>query len=208
MMLLLGDQEPVKQTILKRSSPNRGSSEQDRCEQIKHDAAILKDVIPALRAGADVAVHEAECYEVGRILSRFGKVVGRLSNRARGRDPLAIEDEYDAQYVLRALLAVRYDDIRDEDPVSIAAGASSIVDFRLKNVGIAIEVKLASEKLRDNELGKQLAIDITRYAGDPTVKTLFFLVYDPGRKLLNPAGMVNDLRRDGSGMHVRVYVVQ
>ncbi len=69
--------------------------------------------------------------------------------RYENRETLKIEDEYDVQDLLHALLLLYFDDVRAED----YAGKSSRMDFLLKNERVVIEVKKTRLGLADKELG-------------------------------------------------------
>lgn len=118
-----------------------------------------------------------------------------------------IEDEYDVQDLLHAVLRGRYDDVRPEEYSPSYAGSSSRIDFLLKDEQIVIEVKMASEKLRDGKVGEQLIVDIERYKEHPDCRTLFCLVYVPNHELRNPAGLEGDLSGEREGLDVVVMVV-
>lgn len=75
------------------------------------------------------------------IFSRFHRVARQLRSRHNGRSTLEIEDEYDVQDLLHALLQLHFDDIRAEEWTPSYAGKSARVDFLLKKEKIVIEVK-------------------------------------------------------------------
>ena len=140
------------------------------------------------------------------MIRRFPRVARQLANRDRNRPPLLIEDEYDAQYLLHALLRLNFDDVRPEDYVPTNAGGASRVDFLLKDHQIVLEVKYASENLRDAQVGAQLLIDIGRYQSHTDCKTLYCFVYDPHSCLTNPEGIEADLSGMRNGVDIVVLV--
>ena len=73
-----------------------------------------------------------------RLLVRFPLVVNQLRLRHDKRTPLTIEDEYDVQDLLHALLRIFFDDVRDEEDTPSCAGGSARADFILKNEKIFI----------------------------------------------------------------------
>ena len=75
------------------------------------------------------------------IFSRFHKVARQLRSRYNGRKTLEIEDEYDTQDLLHALLQLYFNDIRAEEWTPSYAGGCARMDFLLKNEKIVIEVK-------------------------------------------------------------------
>ena len=140
------------------------------------------------------------------VCERFHRVVLRLRRRGRNRDPLLVNDEWDAQYVFAALLAARFDDVAEEDPSPMMAGASSRIDFVLRPERIAIELKMTSDGLADKDLGELLAIDIIRYKAHRGVDTLICLVHDPQQLVRNRKGLETDLEKQSSA-ELRVIVL-
>jgi hypothetical protein len=174
-------------------------------------AAVL-GAAAARQQDADDAAHPpmtspSALERVRTLLTRFHGVQAQLRKRQDRRDPLVeINDEYDVQDLLHALLRIDFDDIRNEDWVPEYAGGKSRVDFLLKAEQIVIEVKLATETLKDKELGKQLIVDIARYRAHPDCKTLVCFIYDPEHHVANPEGLRVDLQKLGNGLHVVVLI--
>jgi hypothetical protein len=132
-----------------------------------------------------------------------------LRVRPRGRTPLEFADEYDDQYLFRALLAQFFDDIRDEEYTPSYAGQNSRIDFLLPGYKLAVELKHANAALNDGKLGEQLIIDRNRYSTHQSVTHLLCLVFDHDGNLRNPRALEDDLRRDVSttdmAVTVRIY---
>lgn len=140
------------------------------------------------------------------LLRRFHRVAHQLTQRQENRRTLIIEDEYDVQDLLHALLLVLFDDIRPEDPVSNHAGKASRVDFLLKKEKIVVEAKMTSKTRRDAKIGEQLIIDINRYQAHPDCQTLICFVYDPGHYLKNPEALENDLNGKHNNLSVKIII--
>ena len=140
-----------------------------------------------------------------RIFSRFHKVARQLRNRHDNRNTLDIEDEYDVQDLLHALLQLYFDDIRAEEWTPSYAGKCARVDFLLKNEKIVIEVKKTRKSLNDKNLGDELIIDIERYKSHSDCEKLICFVYDPEGRIGNPNGVMNDLNIRHQGF-VKVYI--
>jgi hypothetical protein len=141
------------------------------------------------------------------LLRRFHSVARQLRHRHAGRPTIAIQDEYDVQDLLHALLRSLYEDVRPEDPVPAHAGASSRVDFLLKPERTIVEAKFATANLRDRQIGEQLIIDIERYQAHPSCDRLVCFVYDPGSHIRNAAALEADLTGTRGRVSVRVVVV-
>jgi REase_DpnII-MboI len=137
---------------------------------------------------------------------RFLYVERALKFRRDGRSTLVVNDEYDAQDLLRTLLALFFDDVRDEDYAPIHAGAGSRIDFVLPQFGLAVELKYTRENLRAKELGEQLIIDRDRYKTRGGVQHLICLVFDHQGLIKNPRGIESDLGRDHGDDEMAVTV--
>ena len=79
--------------------------------------------------------------DLKNILLRFHKVARQLRNRYNKRTTIEINDEYDVQNLLHALLHIYFSDIRAEEWTPSYAGSSVRQDFLLKNEKVVIEVK-------------------------------------------------------------------
>jgi len=140
------------------------------------------------------------------ILLRFHSVVIQLRKRHDNRNTLDVNDEYDVQDLLNALLRVHFDDIRPESWTPSYAGKSARVDFLLKNENIVIEVKKTRNNLGAKEIGDQLIIDIVRYSKMDECQILICFVYDPENRITNPKELETDLSGDKEGISVKVVV--
>lgn len=138
---------------------------------------------------------------VRKICSRFHIVAKQLRDyRHENRDTIIIEDEYDVQDLLHALLKIFFDDIRPEEYTPSYAGGSSRIDFLIKSEKIAIETKKTRKGLKGKEIADQLIIDIDRYkAAHPDCETLFCFVYDPECLIRNPIGFEKDINEKHKG---------
>lgn len=147
--------------------------------------------------------------KIDLLCSRFHAVVDQLkqpkrrNKRAPGLSPM---DEYDVQDVLHALLWIFFRDVRPEDPVPQRAGAASRTDFVLKQEEIIVEVKKTRTNLRDNEVGKELIVDIERYKARKDCKLAYCFIYDPEHYIRNPAGL-EELSRNDADLAVKVVVM-
>ena len=146
--------------------------------------------------------------EVERIFRRFGEVHHQLSERSHNRSPLKINDEYDVQYLLPALLRVHFDDIRDETYLKQHAKKRPRIDFLLEEEKIGIEVKYISEHTPFTKIRSQLAEDKEQYRSDPMVETLLCFIYDPERLENNAVEIEKDISEVTENLVTRVTVTQ
>lgn len=144
---------------------------------------------------------------VERICARIPLVIRQLKDRYDNRQTLRIDDEYDLQDLLHALLHLFFDDVRPEECTPSYAGKATRMDFLLKDESIVVETKMTRRGLGSKEIGEQLIIDIAHYKSHPDCKRLFCLVYDPDHRVENPRGLENDLSKSTDGIKVQVFVV-
>ena len=127
------------------------------------------------------------------ILQNFDTFCIQLNRRRQGRAGMAIDDEYDVQDILHAILKLHFKDVSAEVVAPQFAGASSRMDFLLRNEEIAIEVKKTRRGLNDRQLGDELLIDVARYSTHEKCQHLIFFIYDPERRIENPQTFISDL---------------
>ena len=137
--------------------------------------------------------------ELRRVFSRFHRIARQLRSRHENRATIEVNDEYDVQDLLHALLKLYFDDVRAEEWTPSYAGKSARMDFLLKGEGIVIEVKKTRQGLTDKEIGDQLIIDVDRYKVHPDCQKLICFVYDPEGRIGNPNGMMDDLNEQHAG---------
>jgi hypothetical protein len=123
-----------------------------------------------------------------------------------GGATVKFENEYDDQYLYRALLTQFFDDVRDEEYVPSYAGGNSRIDFLIPEYRLGVELKHTRQSLTDKEVGDQLMIDSQRYSQHSDVNHLICLVFDYEGFLRNPRALEEDLRRDASTAELAVTV--
>ena len=144
---------------------------------------------------------------VRRIFDGFHRVALSLRQRRyNGRERLLMEDEYDVQYLIGALLAGFFSDVRAEEYTPSYGGKSSRMDFLLNDESIVVETKMMRDTLNDKLIADELIIDKERYAKHLKCKTLICFVYDPTSLMKNPAGLEADLSREDEEFSVQVLV--
>ena len=141
-----------------------------------------------------------------RVFSRFHPINLQLQRRYNNRPTLQINDEYDVQNLLHALLTLYFDDIRSEEFANSSAGRNSKIDFLLNREKVMIEVKKTRQGLDDKKLGDELKIDISSYK-HPDASTLACFVYDPDALINNPNAIIDDLEKlSRDELLVRVFI--
>lgn len=143
---------------------------------------------------------------IENIFLRFHSIVCELNKRHENKPTLSIDNEYDVQDLLRALLKIHFDDVRTEEDTPSYAGGCGRIDILLKQEKIGIEVKMMRDTLTDRILGEQLVKAIARYKHHPDCKFLYCFIYDPRHILVNPTAMKRDLTRIHDGLPVSVFI--
>lgn len=145
--------------------------------------------------------------ELDQTILRFHAVAVQLRERHAGRATLDVNDEYDVQDLMHALLRLHFDDVRPEEWVPSYAGAASRTDFLLPQIDTVVEIKKTRQGLNAKVVGEQLIIDIARYKRHPQCRRLLCFVYDPEGRIANPTGIENDLNKGDHGIEVRVSIL-
>jgi len=138
---------------------------------------------------------ELPILRIRKMLSRCNLVIDQLRRRRKNKIPYLIEDEYDVQDLLHALLKLEFDDIRKEEWTPSYAGGASRIDLVLKKEKILIEVKKSSVNVREKDLGDQLLEDIGRYKEYPDANIIVCFIYDPEHWIENSEGLKRDLEK-------------
>lgn len=143
---------------------------------------------------------------VVQLCRRFHVVARQMRVRYAGRVPFELNDEYDVQYLLKAMLAIHFEDVRPEEYTPSYAGKSTRMDFLLKKEGIVVEAKMTRAGLSDKEVASQLIDDKERYRAHSDCRTLVCLVYDPNGYIKNARGLEADLSGDDGVLRTLVII--
>jgi hypothetical protein len=166
-------------------------------------ATVSERATDRIRLGAsDISAEE----RVMVLCRRFPLFVGQMQSRQRSRPAIMVDDEYDVQDLLHAILKLHFDDVRAEEVTPSYAGNTSRVDFFLPRERLVVEAKMTRDRLGQREVANELIIDATRYAKMSGVDTLICLVYDPARRCTNPKTLENDVEASGARLKVRAVV--
>jgi hypothetical protein len=171
---------------------------------------VQRTVAPAARpaaASAGSAVASADAVGLLRkIGNRFHAVARQLRLRHEGRPTIEVEDEFDAQDVVHALLCLEFDEIRRETWQPGYAGGASHTYFVAPRDRILIEVKKTRQGVGAREIAGQLEHDALYYWTHPDCQTLFCFVYDPEARVGDPYGLEKTLTKQVDGQRVEVFI--
>jgi len=167
----------------------------------------ILDAVEVLHAPSPTGAEEP-IEVISKLIHGLGAVEAALGQRYDSRKTLVVADEYDLQDLLRSLLFLHFNDISHEDPAAKLAGASSRVDILLRTEQIAIEIKKTRSGSTDASLGTELKLDIGDYRERPDCNALVIVIDDREKRLKNPQGLANDLRKIGRDFPVHVFFVR
>jgi hypothetical protein len=173
-------------------------AERAKLSEIVRESKKLVEKIQWNLKGQATKNEASSIANLNNLFDRFHKVVKQLKSRHDNRQTIEIEDEYDVQDLLRALLNLHFDDIRPEEPTPSCAGKAARMDFLLKKDKIVIETKKTRKGLAAKELGDEILADIGRYSEHQECKTLICFIYDPEERVVNPRGLEHDLMSKSS----------
>ncbi len=172
-----------------------------------HSEAGAKDVSDQFVTTPNFGTIPQKTDAIELVCSRFHIIAMQLRERhGRDRSTLDVNDEYDVQDLMHALLRLFFEDVRTEEWTPSYAGSSARMDFFLPAEQVVVETKKTRLKLGAKEVGNELIEDIARYRAHPGCKRLICFVYDPDGRVTNPRGIESDLCHDDDGFEVRVII--
>jgi len=120
---------------------------------------------------------------------RFHSVARQLRLRGEYRATLAVEDEFDAQDLLHALLRIQFDNIETDEWTPSYSSGTPRTTLLLNDGRLAVIVKKPRPGLNAKDLTDQLRIDAERYRSYGCCRTLLCFMYDPEGRIGNPRGL-------------------
>jgi len=142
-----------------------------------------------------------------KIFNKFHSVAKNLEKRYNDRDTLVINDEYDTQDLLNALLNIEFNILKKEEYNPAFAGKKSIIDFFLRLENIGIEVKKVRDKTHAGKLSGEIIDDKAKYSNNKEIKELYFFIYDPDSYILNREEFIRDLEKDKPKQFNKVKII-
>lgn len=144
--------------------------------------------------------------QLDHICRRLPIAFAIMGRKVQNRTGLKVADEYDVQRILHAICATIFEEVEDEDPTPKMAAGSSRLDFLLRRERVAVETKMLGDNLTLPKLRDDLSKDIVYFRAHQNAGSLFIFAYDPGRKILSPAGFEAAFHSDSDDFPVRIVV--
>jgi len=199
----------AKETLLSFVSgePTLSTKRDRTLERVRTRESRLRAYLSACDILDDVGITPSPDALLSRIFEKFHRFQKQLRSRHAGRSTVEVDDEYDVQDLLHALLVVYFDDVRPEESTPSVAGAGARMDFLLKLEQIVVEAKHTRKGLGPKEVGEEIAVDIVRYSQHPDCRRLIAFVFDPRGLIGNPNGLKADLEAQSSArLKVNVFI--
>ncbi|WP_092180209.1 hypothetical protein [Pseudomonas sp. NFACC32-1] len=143
---------------------------------------------------------------IERMLLRFHRFAKDLEHRPRGRKGVQLDDEYDVQFLVNALLRLQFDNVKPEEPSPSMAAGGTRADFLLPEHGLFIELKMTRDGMTARSLADELILDIARYRAHPECHAIIFFVYDPRGLVKNTVALQTELSEIAGELPVSLIV--
>lgn len=141
-----------------------------------------------------------------KVCLRFHAVARQLRLRKDYRTTLEVEDDYDLQDLLCALLKLEFDEVGADEWTPPYAGGSTRTTLLLNGEQIAVVAKKTRSGLTTKELAEQISADARHYSARESCSHLFCFIYDPEGRIGSPTRLESDLTSvsDRHTIHVLV----
>ena len=143
---------------------------------------------------------------VRKICLRLHAVARQLRLRKDSRPTVEVEDDYDLQDLLRALLKMEFDEVGTDEWTPPYAGSITRTTLLLNREQIAIVAKKTRPGMTTKEIAEQVAADSAFYSARNKCTTLFCFVYDPEGRIGSPNRLETDLTSVSDRYNVEVLV--
>jgi len=118
-----------------------------------------------------------ELQTVLRICERLPMSAKALTDRQRDKPDYTVDDEYDVQDLLMAVMKAYFKYIIQEDPMNKIGSSSGRADFSIEELGIVIEVKFARRAGDQKRIEEEFAVDQNLYSTWSHLKHFVYVVY-------------------------------
>jgi hypothetical protein len=141
-----------------------------------------------------------------KVCLRFHAVARQLRLRKEYRTTLEVEDDYDLQDLLCALLKLEFDEVGTDEWTPPYTGGAPRTTLLLNKDQIAVVAKKTRPGLTAKELADQVAADSAYYRAQDKCATLFFFIYDPEGRIGSPKRLETNLTSVSERCTVEVLV--
>jgi len=176
-----------------------------------HDPQIEKPSISLSRARSvestlDSAIDQDPLDVIRKVCLRFHAVARQLRLRRDYRPTLEVEDDYDLQDLLCALLKVEFDEVATDEWTPPYTGGAPRTTLLVNKDQIAVVAKKTRPGLTTKELADQVTADSAHYRTQGRCSILFCFMYDPEGRIGSPKRLETTLTSVSEHCRVEVLV--
>ncbi|MBX3331963.1 MAG: hypothetical protein KF722_16270 [Nitrospira sp.] len=143
---------------------------------------------------------------IRKVCLRFHSVARQLRLRRDYRPTLEVDDDYDLQDLLCALLKVEFDEVATDEWTPPYTGGAPRTTLLVNRDQIAVVAKKTRSGLTTKELADQVAADAAYYRTQGRCSTLFCFLYDPEGRIGSPKRLETTLTSVSEHCRVEVLV--
>jgi len=135
-----------------------------------------------------------------QVINNFPVVARLVRLRQHDRPPFVIDNEYDVQDLLFALIRTVFEDAHREEWTPKLAGSAKRTDILVPSIGAMVEVKFVRDAKHAKTVADELKVDFESYHAHALCKHVIALVYDPAQHLSDAVQFgseLSGLRRKG-----------
>ncbi|MBX3305757.1 MAG: hypothetical protein KF751_06840 [Nitrospira sp.] len=143
---------------------------------------------------------------IRKVCQRFHSVARHLRLRKDYRPTIEVDDEYDLQDLLCALLKVEFDEVATDEWIPPYTEGASRTTLLVNRDQIAIVAKKTGPGLTTKELTDQVLADAAHYRTQGRCSTLFCFVYDPEGRIGSPKRLETTLTSVSEHCRIEVLV--
>jgi hypothetical protein len=127
------------------------------------------------------------------ILNSFPDMVSKFKNRRAQKNPFTVDDEYDVQDIVYAMLKGAFPTLQAENPNKKVGATFSVSDFTIDDLGLFIETKFIGERKQVKSTQEECKQDMVSYSKQLNCQKIIFLIYDPDKYIDNEYAFKNGL---------------
>ncbi len=143
---------------------------------------------------------------IRKVCQRFHSVARQLRLRKDYRPTIEVDDEYDLQDLLCALLKVEFDEVATDEWTPPYTEGASRTTLLVNRDQIAIVAKKTGPGMTTKELTDQVLADAAHYRTQGRCSTLFCFVYDPEGRIGSPKRLETTLTSVSEHCRIEVLV--
>ena len=159
-----------------------------------------------VESALDSTLDQDPLHLIRKVCHRFHTVARHLRLRRDYRPTLEVDDDYDLQDLLCALLKVEFDEVATDEWTPPYSGGASRMTLLVNRDRIAVVAKKTRSGLTTKELADQVAVDSAYYKAQGRCSTLFCFMYDPEGRIGSPKRLETTLTSVSEHCRIEVLV--